>query len=213
MDEKGRWRLPRGSAALDAAGPLGAERVCREVCTERDLFNAGGTFFELPAENAGGFAKVRPVTTHNRRIKDYASYRGLLVMSGVKKDAQGEHIVRSSDGKTALWVGAVDDLWSFGKVRGEGGPWKNTKVEAGKSSDPYLFTGYDQKHLTLTTDTPTRISVQADITGTGTWITYQSFDVSPGEDVEHDLPASFGAYWLRFTSSTDATVTAWLKYQ
>jgi hypothetical protein len=211
-DEKGRWRLPRGTAALDEVGTLGAERVCREVCTERDLFNAGGTFFELPAENAGGFAKARPVTTHNRRIKDYASYRGLMVISGVRKEAQGEHIVRSSDDKTSLWVGAVDDLWSFGKPRGEGGPWKDTKVEADKSSDPYLFTGYDQKHLTLATDTPTRITVQADITGTGTWVTYRSFDVSPGEDVEHDLPASFGAYWLRFTSSTDATVTAWLKY-
>jgi len=213
VDAKGRWRLPRGTMALDAAGPLGAERVCREVCTERDLFNAGGTFFELPAENAGGFAKLRPVTTHNRRIKDYASYRGLLVISGVRNDAQGEHIVRSSDGKTALWVGAVDDLWQFGKARGEGGPWKNTKVEAGKSSDPYLFTGYDQKHLTLTTDTPTRIAIQADITGTGKWVTYRSFDVSPGEDLEHDLPAAFGAYWLRFTSSADATVTAWLKYR
>lgn len=212
VDEKGRWRLPRGTSALDQSGPLGAERVCREVCTERDLFNAGGTFFELPAENAGGFAKLRPVTTHNRRIKDYASYRGLMVISGVRKDAQGEHLVRSSDGTTALWVGAVDDLWNFGKPRGEGGPWKNTKAQAGKSSDPYLFTGYDQKHLTLTTDTPTRISVQADITGTGTWVTYHSFDVSPGEDVEHDLPAAFGAYWLRFTSSTDASVTAWLKY-
>ena len=47
VDDKGRWRLPRGTAGLDKAGPLGAERVCREVCTERDLFNAGGTFFEL----------------------------------------------------------------------------------------------------------------------------------------------------------------------
>jgi len=213
VDDKGRWRLPRGTAALDQAGPLGVERVCREVCTERDLFNAGGTFFELPAENAGGFAKLRPVTTHNRRIKDYASYRGLLVMSGLRKDARGEHIVRSSDDKTALWVGAVDDLWQFGKARGEGGPWKNTKVKAGAVSDPYLFTGYDKKHLTLITDTVTRITVEADITGTGKWVIYRSFDVSPGEDVEHDLPAAFGAYWLRCVSSADATVTAWLQYQ
>ena len=213
VDDKGRWRLPRGTAALDQAGPLGVERVCREVCTERDLFNAGGTFYELPAENAGGFAKLRPVTTHNRRIKDYASYRGLLVMSGLRKDARGEHIVRSSDDKTALWVGAVDDLWQFGKARGEGGPWKNTKVKAGAVSDPYLFTGYDKKHLTLITDTVTRITVEADITGTGKWVIYRSFDVSPGEDVEHDLPAAFGAYWLRCVSSADATVTAWLQYQ
>ena len=213
VDDKGRWRLPRGTAALDQAGPLGVERVCREVCTERDLFNAGGTFFELPAENAGGFAKLRPVTTHNRRIKDYASYRGLLVMSGLRKDARGEHIVRSSDDKTALWVGAVDDLWQFGKARGEGGPWKNTKVKAGAVSDPYLFTGYDKKHLTRITDTVTRITVEADITGTGKWVVYRRFDVSPGEDVEHDLPAAFGGYWLRCTSSADANVTAWLKYQ
>ncbi len=212
VDEKGRWRLPRGTKALDTSGPLGVERVCREVCTERDLFNAGGTFFELPAENAGGFAKVRPVTTHNRRIKDYASYRGLLVISGLKKDAQGEHIVRSSDGQAALWVGAVDDLWRFGKPRGFGGPWKDTKVKAGTASDPYLFTGYDRKRLTLSTDEPTRITVEADLTGTGLWVKYQSFDVSPGEDKVHTFPASFGAYWLRCVSDTDATVSAQLEY-
>lgn len=212
VDDKGRWRLPRGTKALDKTGPLGAERVCREVCTERDLFNAGGTFFELPAENAGGFAKVRPVTTHNRRIKDYASYRGLLVMSGVKKDAQGEHLVRSTDGQTALWVGAVDDLWRFGKPRGLGGPWKDTKVKAGACSDPYLFTGYDRKKLTLSTDAPARITVEADLTGTGLWVKYQSFDVSPGEDKSHTFPTSFGAYWLRCVSDTDAIVSAQLEY-
>lgn len=213
VDDKGRWRLPRGTVALDQVGPLGAERVCREVCTERDLFNAGGTFFELPAENAGGFAKVRPVTTHNRRIKDYASYRGLLVMSGVKADAAGEHIVRSTDGKTALWVGAVDDLWQFGKPRGEGGPWKDSAVTADVPSDPYLFTGYDQKHLTLTSDKPAKIRIEADITGTGMWVTYQEFEVKPGSETKHTFPASYGAYWLRCVSDTAATVSSQLRYE
>lgn len=212
VDEKGRWRLPRGDTALDKNGPLGAERVCREVCTERDLFNAGGTFFELPAENAGGFAKIRPVTTHNRRIKDYASYRGLLVMSGVKTKAKGDHIVSSTDGKTALWVGAVDDLWQFGKPRGEGGPWKNTSVKAGVPSDAYLFTGYDKKHLTLTSDKPTKIRVEADITGAGMWVTYREFEVKAGEAVQHSFPAAYGAYWLRCVSDTAATATAQLRY-
>jgi len=58
-------------------------RIDREVVTERDLFNCHGTFYELPAENAGGFAKVRPISTHNRKIADYCSYRGLLVMTGI----------------------------------------------------------------------------------------------------------------------------------
>jgi len=45
VDGKGkRWRLPKGHAACDHAGPLGAERVCREVCTERNLLNVHGTF-------------------------------------------------------------------------------------------------------------------------------------------------------------------------
>jgi hypothetical protein len=212
VDHKGRWRLPRGDKGLDKEGPLGAERVCREVCTERDLFNAGGTFFELPAENAGGFAKIRPIATHNRRIKDYASYRGLMVISGVRGDAAGEHIIRSSDGKTALWVGAVDDLWKFGKVRGEGGPWLKTAAKAGVPSDPYLCTGYDRKRLTLAADKLVQVTVEADISGTGLWVPYQIFDVQADRPTQHTFPAAFSPYWLRFVANTDAVVSAQLVY-
>ena len=109
MDAQGRrWRLPCGDAALDEPGPLGGGRVCREVCTERNLLNVHGTFYELPAENAGGFSKLRPIATHNRRISDFASYRGLLVISGLAEAAQGDRILRSEDGRCALWVGTVD---------------------------------------------------------------------------------------------------------
>ncbi|MCA9156628.1 MAG: hypothetical protein KDA38_17700, partial [Planctomycetales bacterium] len=96
VDEDGnRWRLPKGDPAFDEAGPFGPARIDREVCTERDLLNCHGTFYELPARNAGGFAKVRPIATHNRRIQDYASYRGLLVLSGISKDAPetNSHII------------------------------------------------------------------------------------------------------------------------
>jgi hypothetical protein len=215
VDAKGRWRLPRGDAALDEPGPLGAERVCREVCTERDLLNAGGTFFELPAENADGFAKIRPVSTHNRRIKDYASYRGLLVMSGVKKGAKGEHIVTSDDGQTALWVGAVDDLWQFGKVRGTGGPWKNSAVKSGAPSDPYLMTGYDQKSVTLSHNAKAtiRIHLEMDVTGTGVWSDYRTFEVPAGEKIDHRFPDSLGAYWVRVTSDKDCRATAEFEYR
>jgi hypothetical protein len=212
VDHKGRWRLPRGDKRLDKEGPLGAERVCREVCTERDLFNAGGTFFELPAENAGGFAKIRPIATHNRRIKDYASYRGLMVLSGVRSDAAGEHIVRSNDGETALWVGAVDDLWKFGKVRGEGGPWLKTAAKAGVPSDPYLCTGYDRKRLTLAADKLVQVTVEADISGTGLWVPYQVFNVQGDRPTQHTFPAAFSPYWLRFVASEDAVVSAQLVY-
>ena len=215
VDEKGRWRLPKGDAAYEQASPLGSERVCREVCTERDMLNAGGTFFELPAENAGGMAKIRPIATHNLRIQDYASYRGLLVMTGLKNDAAGEHILRSDDGKVALWAGAVDDLWKAGKPRGVGGPLKDTKVKAGEPSDPYLMTGYDQKSVSLshTNKATVKIKLEVDITGTGLWCDYRSFDVAAGETVKHDFPESFSAYWVRAITDTDTAATAQFEYR
>ncbi|MCB1209016.1 MAG: hypothetical protein KDK97_06800 [Verrucomicrobiales bacterium] len=212
-DQNKRWRLPRGDEALDKEGPLGPARVDREVATERDLFNAGGTFFELPAENAGGFAKVRPVATHNRRIIDYCSYRGLFVISGIANEAApNPHLIHSEDGKTALWVGAIDDVWKFGKVRGEGGPWLNTAVKTNQPSDPYLLTGYDKKTLTFAADKEVNIKVQIDIDGTGLWKTYRTFKVTPDKPIEHDFPAAFTAYWLRTVATNDCKATAQLKY-
>jgi hypothetical protein len=215
-DEQSKhWRLPRGRADFDGKSAHGLVRADREVCTERDLLNAGGTFFEFPAENAGGIAKVRPVATHNRDIHDYASWRGLLVMSGVAKNAPASpHLIRSADGAAALWVGAVDDLWSFGKPVGIGGPWKDTAVLAGAPSDPYLFTGYDRKTLTLThtSTTTVRMRIEVDLTGTGHWVAYETFDVPVGRSLEHTFPAAYQAYWLRVVAESATTATAWLTY-
>ena len=84
-DEAGKnWRIPRGAGEFDALTASGSVRIQREICTERYLFNCHGTFYELPTENAGGFAKIRPVSSHNLAIGDFASYRGLLVMTGIE---------------------------------------------------------------------------------------------------------------------------------
>jgi hypothetical protein len=214
-DGKGRWRIPRGDPALDAAGPLGDERICREVCTERDLFNAGGIFYELPAENSGGFAKVRPIATHNRRIKDYASYRGMIVISGLAADAKaGDRIVKSDDGKCALWVGVVDDLWQFGKPRGVGGPLKDTEVKAGELSDPYLMTGFDRKSMRLSHDSKEEIefTIKVDFSGKG-WVDYRKFKVPAGQTVTHEFPDGFSAYWVRVACGKDCKATAWFVYE
>ncbi|MBI5691953.1 MAG: hypothetical protein HZC55_17870 [Verrucomicrobia bacterium] len=217
-DEAGRrFRLPRGRADYRLEGPLGPERACREVCTERDLLNVAGTFFELPAENAGGIAKLRPVATHNRRFHDYASWRGLLVLTGIAADApaSNRHLVRSDDGQAAVWLGAVDDLWALGKPVGVGGPWKDSAVTAGQPSDPYLLTGYDRKALTVShrASTPVRFKVEIDLTGTGVWVEYTTLTAAPGQSTVHDFPAGFQAYWLRISADTSTTATAWLVYE
>lgn len=213
-DNDNRWRLPRGSDAYNSGGTFGIYRVDREVATERDMFNAAGIFYELPAKNAGGFAGVRPIATHNRMVFDYCSYAGLLVMSGVVDDADGDnpHIIKSDDGRTALWVGAVDDVWKMGKARGVGGPWKDTAVKAGVSSDPYLMTGFDVRRLNLSADKQATLTAEIDITGHGKWVSWKEFNVEAGSDVDYQFPDSLEAYWIRFTSNVDCMATAQLQY-
>ncbi|MEI6567396.1 MAG: hypothetical protein WCR20_12015 [Verrucomicrobiota bacterium] len=216
VDGRGnRWRLPRGDAAYDRQGGMVTGRMCREVSTERNLLNVHGTFYELPAENAGGFSKIRPIATHNRAIGDYASYRGLLVLSGVMDGAHGEHIVRSEDDRCALWVGAVDDLWKLGKPRGVGGPWKDSPVKAGVPGDPYQMSGYDGKRVLLchAGSGSINMTLQVDISGSGDWVGYKEEDVAGGKTVEHRFPDGFGAYWVRVVADRDTVATAQFVYE
>lgn len=212
-DAGNRWRLPRGSFDLH---PLGNHRIAREVATERDLFNASGTFYELPSRNAGGFSKVRPIATHNSLVHDFCSYHGLLVLSGLStaNSANNPHVIQSDDGKVTLWAGAVDDLWKLGKPRGHGGPWKNSPVKANTPSDPYIMTAYDQKALSLSSSQPCTITAQVDLTGDGNWVNYQSFAIKEaGQNITHSFPPAFSAYWIRFITDSDTTASAQLTYE
>ena len=211
--EDGRcYRLPIG--ADNAVDPINytRARVCREVATERDLLNVAGTFFELPARNAGGVAKLRPIATHNLALHDFCSHNGLLLLSGLDADTVSDRIIRSVDGKAAVWAGVVDDLWQLGKPRGKGGPWRQTAVQAGVPSDPYLMTGYDRKQVTLSADTTTEITLEVDLDGTGLWVPYQAFSVPAGETVQHSFPAGFSAYWVRGVSSVDTQASVIFEY-
>lgn len=217
VDDRGRrWRLPRASKAYDAATNAGELRICREVATERDMLSACGTFFELPAENADGFAKIRPICSHELRVTDFGGYRGLFLMSGIKPDAKAsDHILRSDDGKAALWAGAIDDLWKLGKPRGEGGPWKNTKVKAMQNSDPYLMWGYDKRTLMLShaEKQPISFKIELDLTGTGLWVTYKNRDCAPGDKVTVEFEPAVQARWLRVSANEACTATAQLRYE
>lgn len=215
VDEKGRWRLPKGDPARDKDGPLGPERVCREVATERDLFHAHGTFYELPAENSGGFQKIRPIASHPYWIKDYASFRGMIVMSGLSQEAAADnpHVIVSDDGRCALWCGVIDDLWELGKPHGIGGPWKNTAVKAGVPSDPYLMTGYDKKSFEISHDgaEPVGFRVEIDVCGNGQWRPLMTNRLS-GKSEKFDI-SHVDAYWVRVVADKDVTATATFYYE
>jgi len=215
-DKNRRWRLPLGNEKYHNLTDQAQLRICREVATERDLFNCFGTFYELPAENADGFAKIRPVSSHNFRIHDYASYRGMLVMTGLSPDEKdGEHIVRSEDGKAAVWLGAIDDLWEMGKPTGFGGPWKNSAVKAGEPSDPYLISHYDKKTLELAHESkgPVTFKIEVEPIGHGPWMLYKEVTVNPGDTFKHDFSEDFQARWIRFVADRNCKATAWLVYE
>ena len=219
FEESGvRWRLPRSaSPAQDTLLARSALRKAREVCTERDMLQAHGTFYELPALNAKGAIRMRPIATSDTAVHDYCSYRGLLVLSGVSASAAQDdrHIIRSDDGKAAVWVGTADDLWQLGKPRGFGGPWKSSNVTAGKPSDPYLMTGYDKKRITLTNhgEVETTITVELDAAGDGRFAAYQSFKLAPGAKETFEFPDWINAYWVRTVSSATTNATAQLTYE
>jgi hypothetical protein len=215
-DKDRRWRLPLGNERYTHPTLEGKLRLCREIATERDLFNCHGTFYELPAENADGFAKIRPISSHNLKINDYASYRGLLLLTGIsaEKETNNPHIIMASDGKAGIWAGTIDDLWKLGKPTGKGGPWKETKVKSGNFSDPYLIGFYDEKTLTLSHQSkqPINFVVEIDPTGDGCWIQYEKFTVKPHEAFVHKFPNTFHARWIRFSVDKSTEVTAWLEY-
>lgn len=216
-DKNRRWRLPLGEDAYSSLTDKGLLRICREVATERDLFSCHGTFYELPAENADGYAKIRPVATHHYRINDYASYRGMLILTGITpEEGKGNpHIIVSQDGKAAVWAGVIDDLWKLGRPRGKGGPWVDSDVKAQVASDPYLIGFYDQRELTLShsSEKAVKISVEVDPTGNGDWMEYAVYTVEPGQQQRHQFSPSFQARWIRFISDTDTNVTTWLEYK
>lgn len=217
VDDQGRrWRLPMGDKAFDGITKAAQLRICREVATERDLFNCHGTFYELPSENADGFAKIRPIASHSFRIHDYASYRGMLVMTGIDPDASaGPHLIRSQDGQAAVWAGVIDDLWQLGKPAGHGGPWKNSQIEAGQPSDPYLIGFYDKKSLTLFHDSQELVTFTLEVEpiGHGPWMHFMSISVKPGEKWKYEFSEGFQARWIRFKADKSCRATSWLVYE
>jgi hypothetical protein len=216
-----RYRLPKGDWAYDEEWPAGWPRSHREVVTERSLLNAHGTIYMRPRDNSGGIRALKPITTHNKRITDFCSWRGMLVLAGTWVDGPEAcpQFVRSTDGQVGLWFGDIDDLWKLGKPRGVGGPWHETEVQAGAPSDPYLMTGYDRKRVELRHDQDRLVTFQLEVDLFGavdtpeTYFLYERIPVPAGEGLIHEFPEGYGAHWIRLIADTDCVATAIFTYE
>jgi hypothetical protein len=160
-------------------------------------------------------ATIKPVCTHGKRITDFCSWRGLLVLAGLRADAQPDgHTIVSEDGQAALWCGDVDDLWAMGKPRGVGGPWQQSATQANVPSDPYLMTGYDRKRVELShqADEAVTFTIEVDFLCRDTWQTYDQIVVPPGQTVTHKFPEGYSAHWVRLVTDRACQATAKFHY-
>lgn len=216
-DSKGaRWRLPYGyDGKPDAYEELNPRHI-REVATERSLMNAGGIFYELPREISGGISRVKPITTHNRMIYDYCSWRGMLVITGCNPHVKADPpYFMDREENFGVWLGTIDDLWKFGKPTGKGGPWKDTPVEAGELSDPFLLYGFDRKSLEISHDSNEIVSFEllADFVGNGAFREFGSVQVNSGEVGSYQFEEGFSAFWVKIRALQACMASARFNFE
>ncbi|SEF18546.1 hypothetical protein [Jiangella alba] len=216
-DADGRWtryRLPKASHTFDHKWQTEWPRI-REVEHERFLLDHHGMFYELsPWAYGGRIWGVRPVSTHLWVLGDFCSWRGLLVAGMDNASPSRGLSPTTAEPQSGLWFGKTDDLWSFGKPAGWGGPWWLDEVRAGVPSDPYLMTGFEHKcvHVENAGDATARFSVEIDVHGHGRFAASQTLTVEPGQTVTHVFPAGFSAHWVRLVSDTDTVASAQFFY-
>ena len=164
-----RYRLPKASHCFDHKWQTEWPRI-REVEHERLLLDHHGMFYELsPWAYGGRIWGVRPISTHLWVLGDFCSWRGMLVAGADNASPSHGLNPTTAEPQSGLWFGKTDDLWSFGKPAGWGGPWWETPVVAGEPSDPYLMTGFDGKclHLENFSASPMTITSRSTSTGMG----------------------------------------------
>lgn len=208
-----RYRLPKASHCYDHAWYTEWPRI-REIETERYLMDMHGLFYELtPLAYGGRIWGVKPIAQHHRMVADFCSWRGLLVLAGNQNSACSDNLL-CGEPEANLWFGMTDDLWSFGKPQGWGGPWWETSVTAGEASDPYLMTGFEHKclHLSQRGDGPLGISIEVDFRGDGHWHTFDTVRVPADGYAPYVFPTGFSAHWVRLVADRPTVVTAQLVY-
>ena len=216
------YRLPKGDERFDKINNI---RTVRECVQERFLANIHGTFYEVPRvsswkndvqSSTPDYVRMKPVSSHSLNIKDFCTWRGLLVLSGISADAQPDgHIFKATNQTHGLWFGEIDDLWKLGKPTGKGGPWKNSEVLANTYSDPYLMTGYDKKAVEFSHDLKTTVKfrIELDFLANGDFYHYKTIEVPVGKSITYQFPNGFSAHWVRLVPDSDCKATAIFTYQ
>lgn len=214
---EGKWttyRLPKGSMNFENSSAAKNVRI-KEVETEGYLMDHFGIFYDLcPVAWEGKVFGIRPVSAHLKKIQDFCSYRGMLVLSGDQMSATGENSCKVSDPQTNLLFMKTDDIWGFGKPTGFGSCWLKQSVADSEASAPYLMTGFDKKMLQIRNDGDEAavVQLQVDFTGLQEWQTYQTFTIPARENVVYPFDYGFSCHWVRLKAVQGGLLTSVFMY-
>jgi hypothetical protein len=168
-----------------------------------------GMFYELqPVAFEGRIWGVKPICQHLRIIPDYCAFRGLFAVGGNQTTPNRDNNAVVGQPQAGLWFGKTDDLWSWGRPQGWGGPWWKAEVKKGVASDPFLLTGFTHKMLHISADKPAAFDVEVDFMGNGEWHRYERVTVPSEGYAKHVFPDAFSAHWIRLTPQADCRASA-----
>ncbi len=208
---KGEWqhyRLPKPSHAFEQGWQTEWMRI-REIETEHYMMDIQGMFYELqPIAFEDHIWGVKPVCQHLRTIPDYCSFRGLLALAGNETTPNLDNNAVVGQPQSGIWFGKSDDLWSWGRPQGWGGPWRNEAVTAGTPSDPFLFLDFQHKMLHLVSERSWEVEIQIDFLGNGTWEKYETVKLNAGEYRPVLFEDAFSAQWIRLVPGVSCKMTA-----
>ncbi|CAF0742187.1 unnamed protein product [Adineta ricciae] len=209
-DFNGTFRLPKDDPAYDQPFNRYWPRDDRELETERFMLNVHGTFYEAGRE--AGYVGIRPIATHSKKIMDFASWRGIVILTGTKQNASFDgHYFPTSRGNDQ-WFGMIEDLWKLGKPRGEGALWKENYVNTNEISLTYLMTGYDKKTVSITADTNINVTLQVNVELHG-WHNYKPMQAIAGSTIHYVFSDGYSDHWIRAVVERACTITISFKYQ
>lgn len=92
-------------------------------------------------------------------------------------------------------------------------PWSEAMIRAGAASAEVPMLAHQTRYFVVATDTPAEVTIQLDVSGTGSWHTMGSLITSPDEPRRFNFIPSFNPRQVRLVSDTDATMTATFVYE
>ncbi|MDD2600218.1 MAG: hypothetical protein PHO37_13490, partial [Kiritimatiellae bacterium] len=207
------YRLPKASHSYDGAHGWNTEwpRI-REIGEKNLLATMHGTLWSFPATfSLANSAGIAPRSNYLKVIGDFAAWNNRIVF-GCDDSAQNEFLNRRTfkaahgapvQSNSNLWFVDPAKLDKLGAAIGRGSLWLRDDLKAGQISDPYLFSGYDYRMLTIkhANPSPARFTLEVDKKGNGGWEQLRTFEVSGA--LIHIFDTSEQGVWVRVSVDTD----------